>query len=73
VSEENRALQHRVHAVLTTATAMLNLPLDTQHVEGLAIEVTPAVRALIAEALDGAAQEVPVRCAVVVDTTPAAP
>jgi hypothetical protein len=65
VNSDPRSLQHRVHAVLRTATAMLHLPLNTQHVERLAVEITPAVRALLAEALDGAAAEVPVRYAVV--------
>jgi hypothetical protein len=48
---------------------MLDLPLDTHHVERLAVEVTPAVQALLAEALDGAAAEVPVRYAVVAKNT----
>ncbi|MEU1478945.1 hypothetical protein [Streptomyces sp. NPDC005760] len=65
MNSDPRSLQHRVHAILRTATDMLGLPLDTHHVERLAVEVTPAVRALLAEALDGAAAEVPVRYAVV--------
>ncbi|MFE3855228.1 hypothetical protein ACFXPN_29355 [Streptomyces griseorubiginosus] len=65
MSSDPRTLQHRVHAILRTATDMLDLPLGTQHVERLAVEVTPAVRALLAEVLDGAAAEVPVRYAVV--------
>lgn len=65
MTSDPRSVQHRVHAILRTATAMLDLPLDDRHVEGLAVEITPSVRALLAEALDGAAAEVPVLYAVV--------
>ncbi|MFC8361088.1 hypothetical protein ACFUIY_14595 [Streptomyces griseorubiginosus] len=68
MSSDPRTLQQRVHAILRTATVMLDLPLGTQHVQRLAVEVTPAVRALLAEALDGAAAEVPVRYAVIADS-----
>lgn len=61
----SRDLQHRVHTILRTAVVMFDLPLDDHHVERLAVEATPAVKALIAEALDGQAQNVPVRYAVV--------
>lgn len=46
----SRHLQLRLHTILQTATATLDLPLDTQHVERLALELTPAVKALLAEA-----------------------
>lgn len=71
MNSDPRSLQHRVHAILRTASDMLDLPLDIHHVERLAVEVTPAVRALLAEALDGAAAEVPVRYAVVAQSSEA--
>lgn len=61
----SRDLQLRLHTIFTTATDMLGLPLDKQHVERLAVEAAPAVKAIVAEALDAAAKEAPVRYAVV--------
>lgn len=46
----SRHLQLRLHAVLQTATATLDLPLDAQHLERLAAELTPAIKAMLAEA-----------------------
>lgn len=47
----SRHLQHTLHAALTTAVATLDLPLDAGHTERLALELTPAVKAMVA-ALD---------------------
>jgi len=46
----SRHLQLRLHAILTTATATLDLPLDAHHLERLALELTPAIKALLAAA-----------------------
>jgi hypothetical protein len=46
----SRALQHQLHTILQTATATLDLPLDGHHLERLAVELTPAIAALLAEA-----------------------
>ncbi|MGW0566134.1 hypothetical protein [Streptomyces tauricus] len=44
----SRHLQHKLHAALTTAVATLDLPLTEDHTERLAIELTPAVKAIVA-------------------------
>lgn len=46
----SRELQQQLYTILTTAVATLDLPLDTRHVDGLAVELTPAIAALLAEA-----------------------
>ncbi|MCL6733337.1 hypothetical protein [Streptomyces neyagawaensis] len=45
----SRDLQLALHGRLTTAVAVLDLPLNGQHLERLAIELTPAVAAMLAE------------------------
>jgi len=62
----SRALQQRLHSRLELAAQMLGLPLTSDQLEDLAAELTPAVRALLAEQADTDAETVPVRCAVVV-------
>jgi len=57
-------LQHRLHTILTTAVDMLGLPLDSQHVERLALELTPAVKAILAEQANQLEETVPVTYAV---------
>ncbi|MFJ2731443.1 hypothetical protein [Streptomyces sp. NPDC087317] len=59
----SRALQQRLHGILQTATATLDLPLDPGHLERLAVEVTPAITALLATAQATAEENAPVRCA----------
>lgn len=61
----SRDLQHRLHARLELATQMLDLPLTADHLERLAIELTPSVKALLAEQADTQAATVPVAYAVV--------
>ncbi|MET9140513.1 hypothetical protein [Streptomyces parvulus] len=56
----SRDLQHELHAYLELAAQTLDLPLDPQHLEGLAVQLTPAVKALIAEATDAHDATVPV-------------
>lgn len=46
----SRHLQLRLHAALTTAVATLDLPLNAHHLERLAVELTPAVKAILAAA-----------------------
>ncbi|MET9100004.1 hypothetical protein [Streptomyces antibioticus] len=60
-------MQHRLHAALETATAMLDLPLDTHHLERLAVELTPTVKALLAGADAALADLTPVPYAVTDD------
>ncbi|MFJ2567929.1 hypothetical protein ACIO02_34185 [Streptomyces sp. NPDC087568] len=59
----SRALQQRLHGILQTATATLDLPLDPGHLERLAVEVTPAIKALLATAQATAEENAPIRCA----------
>ncbi|MFF9123215.1 hypothetical protein ACF09J_07935 [Streptomyces sp. NPDC014889] len=59
----SRALQHQLHSILQTATATLDLPLDTGHLERLAVEVTPAIAALRAETRASVEENAPIRCA----------
>ncbi|MDT6983697.1 hypothetical protein ACFSUJ_11985 [Streptomyces lusitanus] len=61
----SRDLQHRLHSRLELATQMLDLPLTAQHLEALAVELTPAVKALLAEQADVQASAAPVGYAVV--------
>lgn len=62
----SRDLQHRLHTQLRTAVAVLDLPLTEQHIEGLAVEMTAPVKALLAEALAGAEEQAPLPVAVTV-------
>ncbi|MFG2679235.1 hypothetical protein [Streptomyces sp. NPDC048392] len=61
----SRGLQHKLHSHLELATQMLDLPLTGEHLERLAVELTPAVTALIAEATEAHAETVPVEYGVV--------
>lgn len=65
MTRDLRDVPHRLHSALEMATALLNLPLAAAHLEGLALELTGPVRALIAEALAEASTDSPVRYAVV--------
>lgn len=62
-------LQQQLHARLDLAATVLGLPLKGKHIEHLAAELTPAVKALLAEQADTHASTVPVRYAVVCETT----
>jgi len=42
-------LQHQLHTRLELAAQVLGLPLTGEHLERLAVELTPAVRAILAE------------------------
>ncbi|MGW2170358.1 hypothetical protein ACWC1C_07480 [Streptomyces sp. NPDC001705] len=64
----SRDLQHELHAYLELAAQTLDLPLDRQHLEGLAVQLTPAVKALIAEETDAHDSTVPVPYTVVRET-----
>jgi hypothetical protein len=70
VSEDPQHVQHKLHAALEMATALLDLPLTWAQRETLTIELTGPVRALIAEALAQAGDDAPVRYAVT-ESTPA--
>ena len=65
----SRTLQHRLHTQLRTAVDLLDLPLTEQHIEGLAVELTPAIAALLAEAQALAVEDAPVAYGVTADTT----
>lgn len=58
-------LQHQLHTRVELAAQMLDLPLTADHVERLAVELTPAVTALLAEQDATHAETAPVRYAVV--------
>lgn len=55
-----RELQPHLRSVVTTATAVIGLPLSGEHAEYLAREITPAVKALIAEAVAAAEENAPI-------------
>jgi hypothetical protein len=59
----SRDLQHALHGSLTTAVAVLDLPLTGQHLERLAVELTPAIKGLLAEDRAELADVVPVEYA----------
>ncbi|MEU2780586.1 hypothetical protein [Streptomyces sp. NPDC007110] len=61
----SRALQHQLHSRLELATQMLDLPLTAKHLEDLAAELTPAVKALLAEQADQHTATAPIGYAVV--------
>ncbi|MFE7236134.1 hypothetical protein ACFVAF_37080 [Streptomyces sp. NPDC057596] len=58
----SRALQHQLLSILQTATATLDLPLDSGHLERLAVEVTPVISALLATTQATAEEDAPIRC-----------
>jgi hypothetical protein len=59
----SRALQHRLHSRIETITDVRDLPLTAQHIERLAVDLTPIVKALLAEADADLADVVPVEYA----------
>jgi hypothetical protein len=65
----SRDLQQQLHARLDLAATVLGLPLSGEHIERLAAELAPAVKALLAEQADTHASIVPVRYAVACETT----
>ncbi|MEV1063433.1 hypothetical protein [Streptomyces sp. NPDC050263] len=64
MTHDPRPLPHRLHTALQTATAKLDLPLETRHIEALADELGSFVRALCAEARADADDDAPIRYAV---------
>ncbi|MEL3949485.1 hypothetical protein [Streptomyces sp. LNU-CPARS28] len=56
----SRALQQELHARLTLAAEVLDLPLTGQHLEALAVELTPAIAALLASQQATADETTPV-------------
>ncbi|WP_371579418.1 hypothetical protein [Streptomyces sp. NBC_01314] len=67
----SRHLQHLLHSRLDTAAAVLDLPLTRDHLERLAVELTPAVKALLLEADDRAAEHEPVEYTLTEQAAPA--
>lgn len=65
MTRDPRQLPHRLHSALQTATATLDLPLETRHLEALAVELAPWVRAVCAEALADAAETAPIDYSVI--------
>ncbi|MET7475118.1 hypothetical protein ABZT17_12260 [Streptomyces sp. NPDC005648] len=64
MSQDPRNVPLKLHSAIEMTAALLDLPLDTQQREALALELTGPVRALIAEALAAAGDDTPVRYAV---------
>lgn len=60
MSADLRHVPHRLHSALQTAAAVLDLPLDTRHLEALAVELAPFVRALCAETAAAATDDAPI-------------
>ncbi|WP_405960556.1 hypothetical protein OG235_24490 [Streptomyces sp. NBC_00024] len=56
----SRTLQHKLHSRIEMATVIADLPLTTQQIEHLALELTGPVKALIAEATATTDEIVPV-------------
>jgi len=74
VTRDPRRVPLKLHSALEMAAALLDLPLTSTQLEGLALELTGPVRALIAEALAEAGDDSPVRYAVTSgEPTPDAP
>ncbi|MFF3928619.1 hypothetical protein [Streptomyces hirsutus] len=61
----SRELQHSLHASIETAVVFDDLPLDHRHIEALAVQLTPQVKALIAQAVADAEDDAPVQYAIV--------
>lgn len=61
----SRALQHELHSYLELAAQVLDLSLTGGDLERLAVELTPAVKALIVEATEAHAETVPISYGVV--------
>ncbi|WP_326729027.1 hypothetical protein [Streptomyces phaeochromogenes] len=60
----SRDLQHRLHTRVDLAVKVLDLPLSAEDIERLAVELTPAVKAILAEGADTAAELAPITYAV---------
>ena len=67
----SRALQHKLHSGIEMAAVVRDLPLTPQHVEDLAVDLTPMVKALLAEADAELADLVPVEYALTDQASPA--
>ncbi|MBD9703426.1 hypothetical protein IHE56_15310 [Streptomyces sp. ID01-12c] len=67
----SRALQHELHSRLETVTALRDLPLTRQHIEDLSVDLTPIVKALLAEADADRSDVVPVEYALTDQAGPA--
>lgn len=67
----SRALQHKLHSGIEMAAVVRDLPLTPQHVEVLAVDLTPMVKALLAEADAELADLVPVEYALTDQASPA--
>jgi hypothetical protein len=66
-----RSLQHKLHSGIETVTVFQDLPLTTQHIETLAVHLTPMVKALLAQADAELADLVPVEYALTEQAGPA--
>lgn len=64
----SRDLQHKLRSRLELATQILDLSISGEDLDRLAVELTPAVKALIAEATDAHDTTVPIRYAVIGET-----
>ncbi|MFF9043287.1 hypothetical protein [Streptomyces parvulus] len=64
----SRELQHKLRSRLELATQILDLSISGEDLDRMAVELTPAVKALIAEATDAHDATVPVRYAVTGET-----
>ncbi|EYT83979.1 hypothetical protein CF54_04200 [Streptomyces sp. Tu 6176] len=60
----SQPLQHQLHSRIELAVQVLDLPLTAEQVERLAVELTPAVRAILAEQAAEITDSVPVTYAV---------
>ncbi|MFJ1657220.1 hypothetical protein [Streptomyces anthocyanicus] len=58
-------MQHRLRFRLELATEMLDLPLNGEHLERLAVELAPAIKAIVAEEIEAHTGTVPVAYGVV--------
>lgn len=67
----SRTLQHKLHSGIETVTAVRDLPLNAQHIEDLAVDLTSVVSALLAEAAAETADIVPVEYALTDQAGPA--
>ena len=60
----SRDLQHQLHTRIELAAQINDLPLTADHIESLAVDLTPAVKAMLAEQSDTHDATAPVRYAV---------
>ncbi|MEU8555907.1 hypothetical protein AB0C80_18225 [Streptomyces anthocyanicus] len=61
----SRGMQHQLRFRLELATDMLDLPLNGEHLERLAVELAPAIKAIVAEEMEAQAETVPVAYGIV--------